>query len=69
MASANDDIAIPLVSVLVPLRGNDGYGYRDGLPTLFHGQNRPQTAAAIGKQARRDDDAPCLYIAINSNTN
>ena len=49
MASADDDIVIPSLSAPVLLRGNNGYRYRDGLPTLFNCQNWPPTATAIGK--------------------
>jgi len=49
MASAADDSKLPSLSSPVPPCGNDSQRYRDGLPQLFSGQNRPVAAAATGK--------------------
>jgi hypothetical protein len=49
MASAANDSKLPSLSSPVPPWGNDSQRYRDGLPQLFYGQNRPVAAAATGK--------------------
>jgi hypothetical protein len=49
MASAADNSNLPSLSFLVLPCGNDDQRYRDGLPQLFAGQNRPLAAVATGK--------------------
>jgi hypothetical protein len=49
MASAANDSKLPSLSSPDPPCKNDGQRYRDGLPQLFAGRNRPVAAAATGK--------------------
>jgi hypothetical protein len=49
MASADDSSGIPLLSALVPPRGNDGQRPVEQSTALFAGENRPPTAAATEK--------------------
>ncbi len=49
MASTADDNELPSLSSPVSPCRNDSQRYRDGLPQLFSGQNRPVVAAATGK--------------------
>jgi hypothetical protein len=70
MASAADDSELPSLSSPVPPCGNDSQRYRDGLPQLFSGQNRPVAAAATGKH-RHDASTTRRAITklINSKNN
>ena len=52
--SAADDSELPSLSSPVPPCGNDSQRYRDGLPQLVSGRNRPVAAAATGKH-RHDE--------------
>ncbi len=49
MASAANDSKLPSLSSPIPPCGNDSQRYKDGLPKLFSGQNRPVAAATAGK--------------------
>jgi hypothetical protein len=61
MASTNNKSGIPSLSAPVPLHGNDGQRYSDGLPQLFVGQKRLPAAAATGKHRHRTSMMRCAF--------